>query len=163
MHTASTRASTRVRASRGWFFTWFLSTDLAKIMHGYSILPGVVATRDQTGPMYETGTTREILFSDGTSAMEEIINSHPPCLLDYRVTRITSPFRRLIREGRAQLTFKELPGDMTSVEWDYTFYAHNWAASLLLRPLMALLCRGFLERTLARARDLAEEEATKQS
>jgi len=163
MESVSTTAVTTVHAPRDWFFYWFMSADLAKIMHRYAILPGVVATRKQTGPMHQVGVTREIVFSDGTTAVEEITSSEPPEVVNYRVGQLTSMFRHLVKEGRAQLAFRaEAPGT-TTVEWRYTFYGHNWAASLLLLPLVPLFWRGFLQSTLSRARYLAEAEAPRPS
>lgn len=159
MHSASTTVVTTIRAPRDWFFYWFTSVDLAKIMHRYVFLPGVVATRKETGPMHQAGVTREILFSDGTSAVEEITSSDPPSSVNYRVSQLTSMFRVLVKEGRAQITFHEESASATTVEWSYTFYGHSWAASLLLQPLVSLFWRGFLQSTLSRARHLAEAEA----
>lgn len=163
MGSASTTVISTIRVPRDWFFFWFLSVDVPKIMHGYAILPGVVATRNQTGPIYEPGNSRELLFSDGSSAFEEILSSEPPKSLDYRVSRITSIFRHLVRDGRARITFDPSPAGGTVVQWHYTFYGHNWAASLLLKPMVAVFWSGFLRSTLARARDLAEAEAPRQS
>jgi hypothetical protein len=159
MKNASTTVVTTIHAPRDWFFYWFMSVDLAKIMHRYAILPGVVATRKQTGPMHQAGVTREILFSDGTTAVEEITSSDPPRIVNYRVGQLTSMFRHLVKEGQAQITFHDESAGATTVEWRYTFYGHNWAASLLLLPLVSLFWRGFLQSTLSRARHLAEAEA----
>jgi hypothetical protein len=159
MESASTTVVITIHAPRDWFFYWFTSVDLAKIMHRFAILPGVVTTRKQTGPMHEAGARREILFSDGTTAVEEITSSDPPRTVNYRVGQLTSMFRHLVKEGRAQITFHaESPG-ATLVEWHYTFYGHNWAASLLLRPLVSIFWGGFLQSTLSRAKVLAEAEA----
>jgi len=163
MNGASTTVVTTVHAPREWFFYWFLSVDLPKIMHRYGILPSVVSTRDQTGPMYQAGSTRVIQFSDGSTAVEEITSCDPPSRVIYRVGQVTSMFRHLVREGRAQITFLQSPTGGTSVEWRYTFYGHNWAATLLLRPLVSTLWRGFLQSTLSRAKQLAEPVAPSHS
>jgi len=159
MNGASTTVIATIQAPRAWFFYWFLSVDLSRIMHRYAILPGVVSTGNQTGPMDQAGSSRVIQFSDGSSAVEEIMSSDPPSRINYRISQVTSMFRVLVREGRAQISFDQSPTGGTSVEWRYTFYGHNWAATLLLKPLIATLWRGFLQSTLSRARQLAESEA----
>lgn len=161
MKGASTVVTATVNAPRALFYYWFLSVDPAKILRRYAILPSIAAARNQTGPLYLPGTTREFLFSDGTTAFEEILGSDPPSRVDYRVGRLTSMFRHLIREGRAQITFREQPQGGTHVEWRYTFYGRNRAASLLLRPMVAVLWRGFIRAALLRAKRLAESELSK--
>ncbi|MBN1400660.1 MAG: SRPBCC family protein [Anaerolineae bacterium] len=159
MASVSTTVATTIRAPRAWFFYWFLSVDLSRIMHRYAMLPGVAATRNQTGPMHQVGARRDIVFSDGTTAVEEVTSSDPPRSVAYRVGGLTSAFRHLVREGRGQITFGDGPAEATSVEWRYTFYGRNWAASLLLVPLVSIFWRGFLQATLSRAKSLAEAEA----
>lgn len=156
---ASTIVTMTIRVPRERFFYWLLSVDLSKIMHRYAILPGVVTTRNQTGPMHEVGASRQIVFTDGSTAVEEIIASDPPRMLDYRVVQLTSPFRHLVREGRPQIIYREVSEGVTEMEWRYTFYGHNWAATLLLKPLVWTFWRGFLRSTLVRAKALAEAEA----
>jgi len=163
MKTASTTVVTTIRAPRDWFFYWFVSVDLSKIMHPYAILPAVVATRDQTGPMHQAGSSRVIQFSDGSRAVEEIISCDPPSRVDYRVGQLTSMFRYLVKEGRAQIRFDPSPTGGTAVEWQYTFYGRNWVAALLLKPLVSVFWKGFLRSALLRARQLAEAEAPSQS
>jgi hypothetical protein len=158
MKGATTDVVTSIQAPREWFFYWFLSVDLHRIMHRYAILPAVIATSDQTGPMDKTGSKRVIRFSDGSTAVEEILESDPPGRIIYRVGELTSMFRFLIKEGRAQILFHQNTPSETTVEWRYTFYGHNWFATLLLKPLISILWRGFMRSALHRARQLAEHE-----
>lgn len=158
MKGASTVVAAEVNAPRERFFYWFLSINPAKIFHRYAILPAVVAAKGQTGPMHRTGAARELQLSDGTTAFEEILGSDPPRRVDYRVSRLTGVFRHLVEEGRAQITFGRAPDGGTSVAWRYKFYGRNWAASLLLRPVVSWFWRGFIRSALLRAKRLAESE-----
>jgi hypothetical protein len=155
---ASTSVAVNVRVPRERFFYWFLSADLPKIMQAYAILPGVASTRNQTGPMHQVGVSRQILFVDGTSAVEEITGSDPPRSLDYRVHTLTSPFHYLVRDGTARIVFSASAPQETTVEWRYTFQGHNWLAALILRPLVSFFWRGFLRATFLRAKQLAEAD-----
>lgn len=159
----STSTAVKVNMPREQFFYWFLSVDLPRIMHGYMILPGVASTQGQTGPMHQVGVTRQIVFLDGTSATEEIVQSDPPSSLSYRVHSLTSPFRLLVRHGEARLAFNQPSPSETAVEWRYTFHGHSRLAELILRPLVALFWRGFLRATLLRAKHLAEAEGKSSS
>jgi hypothetical protein len=158
MKGASTIVTTTIDASRERVFYWFSSADPSRFEHRYGIMPGVVGIRNQTGPMHEPRSTREVLLSDGSTAFEEIESSDPPKSVRYRVSKLTSAFRYLVREGNAQISFRELPSGGTLVEWRYTFIGHNWLASLILQPLVRLFWRGFMNSALSRARRLAEVE-----
>jgi len=160
---ASAIVVSSVKVPRSRFFYWFLSVDLHKIMHRYAILPAVIATSDQTGPMDKAGSKRVIRFSDGSSAVEQILESDPPNRIVYRVGELTSLFRYLVKEGRAQILFHQTAPRETTVEWRYIFYGRNWLASLLLKPLVSILWRGFMRSALLRARRLAEHELSVES
>jgi hypothetical protein len=160
VHGVSTTTAVTVQIPRERFFYWFLSVDPSRIMRAYAILPGVATTRGQTGPMHHVGATRQIVFLDGTSAIEEITQSDPPSSLNYRVHNLTSAFRILVRDGEARLAFNQPSPGETAVEWRYTFHGHGRLAELILRPLVAWLWRGFLHATLLRAKHLAEAEET---
>jgi hypothetical protein len=159
MNSASTTVVTTIRAPRDWFFYWFTSIDLPRIMHRYLLLPAVTAISDQTGPMDRVGSKRVIQFSDGSTAIEEITRSDPPNKIHYRVGELTSMFRHLVKEGRANITFHQNRPSETTVEWQYTFYGHNWFATLLLQPLISIFWKGFMRSALIRAQQLAEQEA----
>jgi len=148
----------KVNVPRERFFYWFLSVELEKIMHSYAILPGVSSTRNQTGLMHQVGASREIVFTDGSSAIEKILSSDPPGIINYRVYNLTSIFRYLVRDGDAQFTLHEQSPNETIVDWRYTFYGHNRLAQLILQPLVSTMWRGFMRATLSRAKLLAEVE-----
>jgi hypothetical protein len=155
-------ASTSVRATldepREQFYYWLLSADPSKFLHSYAILPAVVESRKQTGPLYIPGSSREFVFSDGTTAFEEITNSDPPNSVCYRVCNLTSIFRYLVREGNARFTFSELQYGGTQIDWQYTFIGHNLLAILILQPLVSILWRGFMKSGLSRAIQIYKQE-----
>ena len=163
MKGVSTSVIEQVDVPREQFFYWFLSVSLDKIMHSYTILPGVSSVRNQTGPMHQAGASREIVFTDGSTAVEKILSSDPPAVINYTVYNLTSIFRFLVRDGEAQIIFRELSPDETAVDWRYTYFGHNWLAELILRILIPLFWRGFMRATLSRAKLLAEVELSSQT
>ncbi len=158
MKGVSTSVDTRTTIPRERFFYWFLSADPSKIFHRYAILPGIVESRNQTGPMHVAGSSRQFIFSDGTSANEEIVSSDPPKVFHYRIFNLTSMFRYLVREGNASFTFTNVPSGGTHIEWRYTFTGHNWLAELILQPLVSTLWRGYMRSALERAKNLSQIE-----
>ncbi len=158
MKGVSTNVEITVNIPRERFFYWFMSVDPSKFFGKYAILPGIVESKDQTGPMHLPGSSRQFIFSDGTSAYEQIVSSNPPKNIQYRVFNLTSMFRHLVREGNASFTFTELPSGGTHIEWRYTFTGHNWLAELILQPLVPILWRGYLRSALEQAKTLALKE-----
>lgn len=158
MKDISTNVEITVNIPRERFFYWFISVDPSKVFGNYAILPGIVESRNQTGPMHFPGSSRQFIFSDGTSAYEQIVSSNPPKYLQYRVFNLTSMFRHLVREGNASFTFTELPSGGTHIEWRYTFTGHNWLAEQILRLLVPTLWRGYLGSVLEQAKTLALKE-----
>jgi hypothetical protein len=147
-----------VHARRDRFFHWFLGVDLSRIMGSYAILPAVVGSRDQTGPMDRAGSRRVVQFSDGSTAVEQVIDCDAPDVITYCVSDLTSVFQHLVREGRAQIKFRQAEDDVALVEWRSTFYGRNWPAGVLLRPLVLVFWRGYLRSALSKAKYRAEAE-----
>lgn len=159
----STTATTQIGAPRDWFFLWFLSVELPRIMHRYAILPGVVATTDQTALMYVPGASRVIHLSDGSTSLEQVTSCDPPNEVIYRVSELTSMFRYLVAEALGEIRFHDTPTGGTAVEWRYTFIARNWGAALVLQPAISFLWSGYMRSALSLAKQLAEAEAPKRS
>lgn len=155
---ASTTVTINVAAPREWFFYRFFAIDVPGVMHRYGIVPGVVDVTDQTGPMHLVGSSRVIHFDDGGTAFEEILDSNPPHQVRYRLYKMTNLFRFLVREGRAHVIHTEDQLGGTKVEYSYAFYGHNWLATLVLKPLVAIFMKGYLGKALERIKQIAETE-----
>ena len=163
MNPVSTKVSAEIEVPRDRFFYWFTSVDLPKVMHRYGPLSGVVGIRDQTGPMHVPGSSRVLLLSDGTTAIEEVIGCDPPKEVVYRLYQLTSFFRYLVAEARGEIGFSETRNGGTSVEWRYSFFGRNPVATLVLQILIPLLWNGFMQAALTRCKYLAEAEARNRS
>jgi hypothetical protein len=155
----STKVSAEIAVPREWFFYWFLSVDLAKIMPAYGLIPGVVGVEDQTGPMHVIGSSRRLRLSDGTTAREQVTSCEPPQVVQYRLCELTNLFRHLVADARGEIWFREIQEDHTRVEWQYAFFGRSLAAALVLKLLIPLQYKGFMQTALDRSKRLAEEQA----
>jgi hypothetical protein len=156
MDRASTTVSITIKRDRERFFNWFMSIDPPRFLHGYLIIPGVVEVRNQSGPMQIPGSARELVLSDGTSTIEEVLNTDPPKSIHYRITDLTNMFRHLVKEGNASFTFTELPAGETQIDWQYAFIGKNLITVLILRLLVSTLWKGFMQSALTKVKQLAE-------
>lgn len=154
----STTVVTDIQVPVNWFFRWFLSVELSKIMQRYGPLPAVTQITDQTGPMYTPGSSRVIHFSDGSRAYEETTICSPPRHIVYKVSELTSIFRHLFAEAQGEIWFRDTPRGGTVVEWQYIFYGRNIGAAIVLLPLVKLLWKGFMRSALNQAKHLSEAE-----
>lgn len=159
MDSVSTKVSAEIGAPCDWFFYWFLSVDLAKIMPAYGLIPGVVGVEEQTGPMHVIGSSRRLRLTDGTTAVEQVTSCEPPREVQYRLYELTNLFRHLVAEARAEIRFREFQEDYTRVEWQYTFFGRSPVAALVLKLLIPLQYKGFMQSALDRSKRLAEEQA----
>jgi hypothetical protein len=159
MDPVSTRVSVEVAAPHDWFFYWFLSVDLPKIMPGFGLIPGVAGVEDQTGPMHIPGSSRRLRLADGTTAREQVTSCEPPREVQYRLYELTNLFRHLVAEAQAEIWFREIQEDRTRVEWQYTFFGRGLLSTLALKLLIPLQYRGFMQSALDRSKRLAEEQA----
>lgn len=155
----STQVSVEVGVSREWFFYWFTSVDLPKVMQKYGPIPGVAGIEEQTGPMHVPGSSRVLLLSDGTTAIEQVTSVEPPREVKYLLHELTGFFRHFVVEAQGELWFSEVGTRSTRVEWRYSFIGRNPAATLVLKLLIPLFWKGYMRSALTRSRRLAETQA----
>ncbi len=154
-----------VAAPRAALFAWFVPVELPRILRGYGPLPAVVATSGQTAPWDQVGASRTVHLADRTTAREAVTACEAPAYFAYRVSDITHPLlRRLARGATGQWWFTDAPPTAdgrpaTRVVWRYTFTARSRVASAALRPIAAVLWRGYMRVGLAATKTLAEREA----
>jgi len=159
MEPVSTKVSIDIKTPLEWFFYWFTSMDISRVMHRYWLLPGVTGTKDQTGPMHLAGSSRVLLLSDGTTTNEEIISSNPPNEVIYQILGIENSFRYLVSKAKGELRFREVKAGITNVEWRYSYYGLNRVSTFVLKILIPIFWRGFMRSALNRTKRIAEEEA----
>lgn len=153
-----------VAAPRAALFAWFVPVELPRLLRGYGPLPAVVATSGQTAPWDQVGTSRTVHLADRTTAREAVTACEAPAYFAYRVSDITHPLlRRLVREADGQWWFTDAPPTAdgrlaTRVVWRYTFTARSRAAAVALRPIAAVLWRGYMRVGLAAMQSLAASE-----
>lgn len=146
---ASATVITTVEASREKTFLHIVPIDLTSIFTGYGPLPSVTKTLNQTGPWDAAGRTRNVVFSDGSTARETLTSYEYPSRFAYRITELTGVLRLLASEARGEWWFEEVPGrSATSVRWRYEFISR----SVMLKPLVSLftrsLWRGYMVKAL---------------
>jgi hypothetical protein len=128
-------------------------------MHRYGPIPGVVGIEDQTGPMHVPGSSRVLRLSDGTTAIEQVTSCDRPKEVKYRLYQLTGFFRYLVAEAQGEIWFSEMRNVDTKVEWRYSFFGRNSVAALVLKILIPLLWKGFMQAALTRSKRLAEAQA----
>ncbi len=144
-----------VEASRETTFLHIVPIALTSIFTGYGPLPSVTQTLNQTGPWDAAGRTRNVVFSDGSSARETLTSYEYPKRFAYRITEFTGVLRLLASEARGEWWFEDVPGRAaTSVRWRYEFISR----SALLKPLISLFTRTLWRGYMAKALRLSKAQ-----
>jgi len=83
----------------------------------------------------------------------------PPNEVKYRLCKLTNFFRYLVSEAQGEIKFTETGNKGTTVVWGYSFFGRGVFANLLLKILVPVLWKGFMQSTLNKSKQLAESEA----
>lgn len=155
MKSAAATVTTTIEASREKTFLHIVPIDLTSIFTGYGPLPSVSQTLNQTGPWDAAGRTRNVVFSDGSSARETLTSYDYPNRFAYRITEFTGVLRFLASEARGEWWFEDVPGrSATSVRWRYEFVSR----SAILKPLVSLFTRSLWRGYMGKALRLSKEQ-----
>jgi len=127
---------------------------LPKVLRRWGPIPGVVGTRDHTGPWTTPGSERTVVLEDGTTARESLLVWERPSRFQYRVDHFISPLGRLIDHAMGSWEFDDR-GTKSSFSWTYSFHPRSFAATVPLQ----LLVRTAWARYMAQCADLTVELA----
>ena len=145
-HTVSRQAGVGIERL---FDTVVAEDVLPKVLRRWGPIPGVVGTRELTGPWTTPGSERTVVLEDGSTARERLVLWERPHRFEYVVDRFTSPLGRFVDRATGAWQFAE-HGTGSSFRWTYTFHARNLAASIPLR----LMVRSAWARYMAQCADL---------
>lgn len=150
-HRLSAAVETVVQGGLEAVFDFLTAEDvLPKVLPGYGVLPGVVGTRDLTGPWDTPGSTRTVLLADGSNAREEVLAFERPRCFRYRIDRFSFALRHFATHGEGQFRFEEVVPGRTRVKWQYTFHAKNAPSALLLNLLVKTQWIAYMRVCMAR-------------
>lgn len=126
-------------------FDFLVAEDvLPKILTGYGMVPGVVATSDVSGPWDRPGSHRIVHLADGSTAREGVTAYERPGYFAYRVSDPSFALKHLMAEARGQFWFA--PAERgTDVRWTYTFRARNRLAKIPLTLFVKSQWRGYMD------------------
>lgn len=128
-----------------------LALDPAKIVRKRGLIPGVRAVAGRTAAWSETGQTRTLTLSDGSTAVEKLVALDPDGYR-YRITDFSGPFRFIVKEANAR--FAVAPrGDGSMLTWTYEFTPKGSLAAAILSFLVDSQWNGFMDAALQRLKE----------
>jgi GNAT superfamily N-acetyltransferase len=151
----SAEVQREVKAPIEKVFDVFAPIDLTRIMLGFGPMPAVSAVEDQIGGWDAPGQSRTIRLADDSTMRETLTRVEPPGHFAYRIDELTSPLRHLTPRFRGAWWFVRVGPERTLARWRYEFEPR----SALARPLTALVVKGLWRPYMARALELATEQA----
>ncbi|PUB23462.1 polyketide cyclase/dehydrase/lipid transport protein [Promicromonospora sp. AC04] len=127
--------------------------DPATVFTGRGVLPAVVATTEGPGRWSRTGATRELAFSDGGTAREELTTYQAGSRYAYDVAQFTNVVRLLLSGMRCEWRFTEDTSGVTVVEWEVALHPLSYRHGIVRRffaPAWRRYMDDILGRTIAR-------------
>lgn len=136
--------------------------DLSLIFKGWHrILPGVRGANNQTGEWDHVGASRNPDLSDGSTAVETLIEYTAPTSFAYELVGFTNILGRLAYGVRGEWTFSpDGPGSL--IRWTYEFKPRPGRA-LIIRHLLAPLWMRYMKSAIADTVVAAEKIALHRS
>jgi hypothetical protein len=132
---------------------------LPKVLPGTRFIPAVVGTTILSGPEWDhPGCRREVHFSDGSMAHEEIVTFVRPSRFEYRVTPRSGPMRLLFESATGAWDFVDSGTGMTTVTWRYDFVGRVWLARPVLWVFAHVAFRRLMDQCLTLMRPLIRHE-----
>lgn len=127
-------------------------TRFPALFAGFGPIPGL--RRITPHAPAAVGATRAVEDLGGVVMTERIDALEPGARHAYTLSGLQPPLSWLVRTGRADWTFADVP-EGTRVVWTYTFELTSPLAAPLAAPLLKIFMRGAMQRCLeAMAREL---------
>lgn len=132
---------------------------LPRVLHRVGPVPGVIGTRDLTGPWDTPGSQRTVQLQDGATVREQLTRFERPAHFEYRVDRFTGPFARLVDHASGVWHFSAT-ADGSAFTWTYRFQARSRLATPVLGLITATVWARYMERCADACTQLAEGATT---
>jgi len=129
------------------------ATDPATVFTGRGVLPAVVASAEGSGGWSRVGATRELTFSDGGTAHEELTAYQAASRYAYDVTQFTDVVRLVLSGMRCEWRFTEAAAGTAAVEWEVALHPlphRHGLVRQLFAPLWHRYMDDVMDRTVAR-------------
>ena len=140
--------------------------DLSLVFKGWGgIFPGVRGANNQTGAWDHVGATRNPDLTDGSTAVETLVEYTEPTSFAYELVGFTNILGRLAHGVRGEWTFSP-DGPGTLVRWTYEFKPRRGRTLVvrhLLAPLWARYMRSAIAGTVVAAERIARDESVTSS
>lgn len=121
---------------------------------GTTNVPGVTRIDPLIGTWQAPGDRRRVVFTDGHSAVEEIIQSPRPQQFRYVAWNLTNRTGRYTTYAVGEFAFSGTQQG-THVRWTYSFRPKVWPDGLLIRSFVQTEYREFMTSALAAMRQQA--------
>jgi hypothetical protein len=116
-------------------YAHLIGCDATRIFRPVGGLPGVAAVRFHAGSWGQTGDSRTITLTDGSSAREALTAVAAPHAFTYTVNAYTSVLRLLVTRGESTFRCSPASHGGTDIHWTYAYTPR----SAFVRPLVWLI------------------------
>lgn len=150
--------STNISRSPEDCFDYIVPVPLPRIFKRFLVIPAVVKT-DEKEMWMKAGLTRTVYFSDGSTASERLETVNRPKSFTYTIWNFRGINRYFVDHIYGEWQFMSAEDNSTNIQWTYSLYPKNKAASVVVRVGFVPLLTKVLNRALAIARrDLEKKD-----
>lgn len=135
VHYESTTVERDVAIPIDVFRHWFERTGsprLGTYLQPTASFPGVTQTEAVRGAWHHEGARRRVVFSDGSSALEEVVAQRGPALYQYQTWNVTYPLGRYISYAVGEFALSPTSAG-TRIRWTYFVRPKAWPDGWFIR------------------------------
>ncbi len=155
------RVAKTVEVDRERLFDYFIPIELPHIFTGFGLLPAVVKVSGQTGNWDIPGHSRTVHLSDRGTIVETVTSCQRPELFSYQLSNFTGGFGLLVADAIGIWKFNEIDRTTTEITWEYSFRAKSISAGIILKPIIELLFRAYMQQIIDTFSNLAIQNITR--
>ncbi|MFC4721522.1 SRPBCC family protein [Geojedonia litorea] len=107
------------------------------------------------GPYNKVGAKRRVFFDGGHSVLEELMSYNPYANYSYKISEFTNVLKKFSTHAYGELWFDTVD-DKTRITWDYTFTHKNMFYGWVLKILLPIVFKKFMQSSLENAKNYIE-------
>lgn len=142
------------------FMRWFRekgAQQLGQYVASTAAVPAVTRAEPLSGSWRKPGDRRRVVYADGNSAVEEIVQGAQPDQFRYLVWNLTNRTGRYTNYAVGEFNFTD-SGKSTRVQWTYSYRPKVWPDGFLIRSYVQKDYRAFMSAALTAMQKQATSE-----
>ncbi|MCG7751722.1 SRPBCC family protein [Flavihumibacter cheonanensis] len=139
-----------------WDLSFKLNLEEIGSTGNYENLPKIIKTIPVKGAFTTVGESRRVIFDNGKTLLESILEWQKPGRFTYELTELEIDLKRVARRARGNFSHFQLPDNKTRIVWTYGFDQKNLIFKWLIKRYIKRTHQFWMRDTLAEMKRQAE-------